>query len=124
MHVVGIGVDLVDVGRIRRILSDRTSFVRRVFSEEEITYCEHQAQPAECYAARWAAREACRKALGGIPGMRWQDVRVKRATTGAPTISLSGGALHRARELGVADVLVALTHERTMAGAFCLAMGT
>ena len=122
MEVVGIGVDLVDVDRVKQILSRRKSFVERVFTPEEIAYCERQAAPAECYAARWAAREACRKSLGGIRGMRWHEVRVERAPSGAPSIVLSGSSRARAEALGVSQVLLALTHERRMAAAFCMAV--
>src|SRR5437667_12100691 len=118
MDIVGIGVDLVDVERVKRLLSRRKTFVGRVFTTEEISYCERQASPAECYAARWAAREACRKALRGIRGMRWHEVRVDRASSGAPSIVLSGASRSRAESLGVSEVLVALTHERRMAAAF------
>jgi holo-[acyl-carrier protein] synthase len=122
MDVVGIGVDLVDVDRVKQILGRRRSFVERVFTPDEIAYCERQASPAECYAARWAAREACRKALGGIRRMRWHDVRVERASSGAPSIVLEGSSLARAEAIGVSQVLVALTHERRMAAAFCMAV--
>jgi holo-[acyl-carrier protein] synthase len=122
MDVVGIGVDLVDVDRVKQILGRRRSFAERVFTQGEIAYCERQASPAECYAARWAAREACRKALGGIRSMRWHDVRVERAPSGAPSIALEGSSLARAEALGVSQVLLALTHERRMAAAFCMAV--
>src|ERR671925_118702 len=122
MEIVGIGVDLVDVERVKRLLARHNTFVERVFVSEEIAYCERQASPAECYAARWAAREACRKALGGIREMRWQDVRVERAPTGAPRLALEGASRARMEVLGVTDVLVALTHERRMAAAFCVAV--
>jgi holo-[acyl-carrier protein] synthase len=122
MDVVGIGVDLVDVDRVKQILGRRQSFVERVFTPGEIAYCERQASPAECYAARWAAREACRKALGGIRSMRWHEVRVERAPSGAPSIVLEGSSLARAEALGVSRVLLALTHERRMAAAFCMAV--
>jgi holo-[acyl-carrier protein] synthase len=122
MEIVGIGVDLVDVDRVKRLLSRRKTFVPRVFTPEEIAYCERQASPAECYAARWAAREACRKALGGIRDMRWHDVRVERAPTGAPRLALDGTSKARMDSLGVSQVLVALTHERQMAAAFCVAV--
>ena len=89
---------------------------------QEIEYCERQADPAESYAARWAAREACRKALGGVRGMRWHDVRVARAPSGAPSLVLEGATRLRADALGVSQVMVALTHERKMAGAFCVAV--
>jgi len=124
VEIVGIGVDLVDVERVQRILERRSTFVQRVFTSQEIEYCSKQASPAECYAARWAAREACRKSLGGIRGMHWRDVWVERASTGVPRLVLAGTSLERARALGVAEVKIALTHERRMAAAFCVAVGT
>jgi holo-[acyl-carrier protein] synthase len=107
---------------VKRLLSRRSSFVQRVFTPDEIAYCQRQSSPAECYAARWAAREACRKALGGIREMRWHDVYVERAPTGAPRMMLSGTSRRRKEALGATDVLVALTHERRMAAAFCVAV--
>ena len=122
MDIAGIGVDLVEVDRVKRILDRRSTFVGRVFTAEEIDYCQRQASPAECFAARWAAREACRKALGGIRNMRWLDVRVSRAPSGAPSLVLEGTSKARADALGVSQVMLALTHERRMAAAFCLAV--
>jgi holo-[acyl-carrier protein] synthase len=122
VNIVGIGVDLVDVDRVKSILGRRSTFTDRVFTPDEIAYCDRQASPAECYAARWAAREACRKALGGIREMRWHDVHVERAPTGAPRLALEGSSLARAEALGVREVMVALTHERRMAAAFCVAV--
>lgn len=124
MNIIGIGVDLVDVERVKRILQRHRTFARRVFTPAEIAYCEAQASPAECFAARWAAREACRKALGGVRRMRWQDVRVERAPSGAPRLVLAGTSKSRMDALGVSDVMVALTHERRMAAAFCVAIGS
>jgi holo-[acyl-carrier protein] synthase len=122
VNIVGIGVDLVDVDRVKSILGRRSTFTERVFTPDEIAYCDRQASPAECYAARWAAREACRKALGGIREMRWHDVHVERAPTGAPRLTLQGSSLARAEALGVREVMIALTHERRMAAAFCVAV--
>jgi holo-[acyl-carrier protein] synthase len=122
MDIVGIGVDLVDVERVARIMARHATFARRVFTPPEIAYCDRQANPAESYAARWAAREACRKALGGVRHMRWHDVRVDRAPTGAPRLALEGATRERAASLGVSEVKVALTHERRMAAAFCVAV--
>lgn len=122
MEVAGIGVDLVDVSRVERILGRRSTFTERVFTPEEIEYCSRQANPAEAYAARWAAREACRKALGGVRGMRWHEARVARAPSGAPSLVLSGSVQVRAEALGVSEVMLAMTHERSMAAAFCVAV--
>ncbi|MDP8957188.1 MAG: holo-ACP synthase [Actinomycetota bacterium] len=122
MEVVGLGVDLVDVERVEAILARRKTFRQRVFTPEEIEYCESQGSPAACYAARWAAREACRKALGGISDMGWKDVSVRRDASGPPRLTLRGTSQRRASDLGVSEVLVTLTHERRMAAAFCLAV--
>ena len=122
MEVVGLGVDLVDVERVETILARRKTFRQRVFTPEEIEYCESQGSPAACYAARWAAREACRKALGGVSDMGWKDVSVRRDASGPPRLNLRGSSKRRANELGVSEVLVTLTHERRMAAAFCLAV--
>ena len=122
MEVVGLGVDLVDVERVEAILAKRKTFRHRVFTAEEIEYCESQGSPAACYAARWAAREACRKALGGVADMGWKDVSVQRDPSGSPRLTLEGSSKSRAGELGVSEVLVTLTHERRMAAAFCLAV--
>ena len=123
--MIGLGVDVVDVDRVERLLERRPRFAERVFSEEERVYCERsELTRATCYAARWAAREACVKALGGVPGgWRWHDVRVSRRRGGAPQMELHGSALERARAIGADRVLVSFSHERHVAVAFCLAVG-
>ncbi|MGH2652926.1 MAG: holo-ACP synthase [Actinomycetota bacterium] len=123
MRIVGIGVDVVEVDRVRRLLERHPRFRERVFTREEVAYCEGKASAAECYAARWAAREACIKALGGIRGVRWQDIAVRRASSGAPSIALEGSARARAQEVGATEILLSLGHERSLATAFCVAVG-
>jgi holo-[acyl-carrier protein] synthase len=122
MRIVGIGVDVVEVERVRSLLERRTSFRERVFTPQEIAYCDAKAMPAPYFAARWAAREAARKALGGVRGMRWQDVSVERSRSGAPRLALEGAARNRAEMLGVEEILVSFSHERQMATAFCVAV--
>jgi len=123
MRIVGVGVDIVDVTRVRRMLERYPRFPQRVFTPAEVAYCESKANRATSYAGRWAAREATRKALGGIRRMRWHDVRVERAPSGAPSMVLEGTAKERADALGVTEVLISFTHERTMATAFAIAVG-
>ena len=122
MDVIGIGVDIVDVARIERMLDEDPGFVTRVFSTEEISHCEGAARPAECFAARWGAREACAKALGGIPDGRWSDIRVVR-TDERPEIELDGVARARADALGARRIMVSFSHEHDHAVACCLALG-
>ncbi|MGH2674559.1 MAG: holo-ACP synthase [Actinomycetota bacterium] len=123
MRIVGVGVDVVEIERVERLLRIRRSFRERVFTPAESSYCDGKASPAQCYAARWAAREAGRKALGGVRGLRWHDISVERARSGAPRLALTGAAKSRADQLGVSDVLVSFSHERSVAVAFCVAVG-
>lgn len=123
MNVIGLGVDVVDVERVEGILERTPGWPQRYFSDGEIAFCEASGQRGRCYAARWAAKEACAKALGGVPGGRWRDIRVLRGDDGRVAIELGGAASERAREVGVDRVLVSFSHERGMAVATCLAVG-
>ena len=123
MNVIGLGVDVVDVARVERILERRPGWVQRIFSEAEIAHCEASGQRGRCYAARWAAREACAKALGGVPGGRWSEIRVVRGGDGKVAIELVGAARERAGQIGADRVLVSFSHERGVAVATCLAVG-
>jgi holo-[acyl-carrier protein] synthase len=124
VRIVGIGVDVVEIGRVERLLERHPRFRERVFTPDEVSYCETKAAPATSYAARWAAREAAIKALGGVRGLKWQDIHVARAKSGAPRLAVTGSAKVRADELGVAEILVSFSHERSMATAFCIAVSS
>lgn len=122
MEILGLGVDLCEIARMERALSRHPTMRERVFTPEEIAYCDGKARPAESYAGRFAAREATIKALRGYRGRRWQDISVTRHPSGAPSIVLTGSAKQRADELGVSRVLITFTHERTNAVAFAVAI--
>ena len=122
MEIVGLGVDLCEIGRIERAISRHPMFRDRVYTPEEIAYCDSKARPAESYAGRFAAREATIKALSGYRGRRWQDISVTRDPAGAPSIRLDGNAKRRADALGVTEVLITFTHERSNAIAFAIAV--
>jgi holo-[acyl-carrier protein] synthase len=109
---------------MERALARHPSMRERVFTPEEIAYCDSKARPAESYAGRFAAREAVIKALGGYPGKRWQDISVTRAPSGAPAIRLEGNARRRADMLGITQVLITFTHERANAVAFAVAVAS
>lgn len=123
MDVLGLGVDVCDIERMERALARHPTMRERVFTPEEIAYCDGKARPAESYAGRFAAREAVIKALGGYRGKRWQDISVTRSPSGAPAILLRGNAERRADELGISRVLISFAHERSHAVAFALALG-
>ena len=122
MEIVGLGVDICEIGRIERALSRHPTMRERVFTPEERAYCDRKSRPAESYAGRFAAREATIKALGGYRGKRWQDIHVSRHPSGAPSIVLVGNAKVRADGLGITRVLVTFTHEKTNAVAFAVAV--
>lgn len=122
MDIVGLGVDICEIARMERALARHLTLRERVFTPEEIAYCDSKARPAESYAGRFAAREAVIKALGGYRGKRWQDISVTRHPSGAPIIALAGGAARRAEMLGITRVLITFTHEKTSAVAFAIAV--
>jgi holo-[acyl-carrier protein] synthase len=122
VEIVGLGVDICEIARMERALTRHPTMRARVFTTEEIAYCDGKARPAESYAGRFAAREAVIKALGGYRSRRWQDISVTRNPAGAPAIALAGNAKGRADALGVARVLITFTHERTNAVAFAIAV--
>jgi holo-[acyl-carrier protein] synthase len=122
VEIVGLGVDICEIARMERALEHHPTLRQRVFTLEEIAYCDAKARPAESYAGRFAAREATIKALGGYRGKRWQDISVTRHPSGAPTIALAGNAKRKADQLGITGVLITTTHEKTNAVAFAIAV--
>ncbi|MFB3853334.1 MAG: holo-ACP synthase [Vicinamibacterales bacterium] len=117
MRIVGIGLDAAEIDRIASVLErfgDR--FLRRVFTEAEITYCTRHRNPAPSLAARFAAKEAAMKALGtGVSmGVSWRDVEVVRGD-GPPSLRFHGVAADRLAALGANGSLVTLTHAEKLA---------
>ncbi len=122
MEILGLGVDICEIQRMERALARHPTLRERVFTAEERAYCDSRARPAESYAGRFAAREAVIKALGGYRGRTWQEISVTRSPGGAPAIRLEGNAKARADLLGISEVLVSFTHERSSAVAFAIAV--
>ena len=116
--IVGTGVDLAEVDRIRASaerFGDR--FLKRIYTPREIAYAERKANKYERYAARFAAKEAGMKAIGTgwRGGVRWQDFEVANLTTGKPTLRFHGKAAEYAARLGVKNVALSITHTRETA---------
>jgi holo-[acyl-carrier protein] synthase len=114
MSAVGVGVDLVEVSRTRKMLEEKGGHVYdRLLTAGEAEYCRSRPDPAEHVAVRLAAKEAVYKALQGSEearGIGWRDIEVTRATDGRPDVSLTGLAAARAKQLGVRRVLLSLSH--------------
>lgn len=113
MSILGIGIDLVENARVQHSL-DRFGerFLRRVFTEGEVAYSQSMKFPARHLAARFAAKEAISKAFGtGIgKAMSWQDIDIKKKSSGEPFVVLEGGAKKLATERGVSVVWISLSH--------------
>ena len=122
MEIVGLGVDICEIARMERALARHPTMRERVFTPEEVAYCDGKARPAESYAGRFAAREAVIKALGGYRGKLWQDISITRHPSGAPVVALAGNAKRRADALDITRVLITFTHEKTSAVAFAVAV--
>jgi holo-[acyl-carrier protein] synthase len=127
MHILGHGIDLVDVARIGEMIDrhgDR--FLQRCFTDVERAYCEASTKRRhEHLAARFAAKEAVLKALGTgwRDGIAWTDIEVVREPSGRPTVKLTGEAANIASRLGVQHWHVSLTHTETQAMASAIATG-
>lgn len=111
--IVGTGVDLCEVKRIRASVERfGAKFVERVFTPREIAYVERKANKYERYAARFAAKEAGMKAIGTgwRGGIRWQDFEVTNLRSGKPTLAFHGVAARVAERMGVKNVALSMTH--------------
>ena len=125
MHIIGIGLDATDLSRVAQLLQrygDR--FLRRLFTDGEITYCTRRRDPVPHLAGRFAVKEAAMKALGTghSRGVLWKDIEVVRVG-GPPQLRLHGGAARRGDGLGVRRSLVTITHSEGLAIAQVILLG-
>ncbi len=123
MEIMGLGVDLVEIDRVRDLF-DRygDAFRRRCFTDHEWEYAHRFRDPSARLAARFAGKEAVMKSLGtGWRQLRWSDVEITGG--GRPRAVLTGRAAERATMLGVTEVLVTITHTRDQSVVMAIAVG-
>ena len=121
--MIGIGVDLCEVDRMRAALERTPTLRERVFTEQEQAYCDERRDPTERYAARFAAKEAVLKAMGlGIGACGWREIEVARADGGAPSVVLHGRARVLAAERGIQTWRLTMTHTHRLAEAIAVAL--
>ncbi len=125
--ILGLGIDLVDVARARRLLDAQGERgLARLCTAREAAYVRAHPAGAASFAARLAAKEAAYKALSGSEearAIRWRDIEVERADDGRPSLLFHGRAKERAATLGVTRVHLSLTHTDTSAGAVVVLEG-
>ncbi len=120
--VAGLGVDIVEIDRMRIICTRTPRFKIRLFSEQERAYCEARPRPEVHYALFFAAKEAVLKALGtGFSGMKVTDVEVDHDRFGRPIVSLHGHASEVAQEQGIVNIYLSLSYTHTVGVASAVA---
>ncbi len=117
--IYGIGIDLIEVERIRKQLERSDRFINRIFTPDEIVYCESKKNRAQNFAARFAAKEAFFKALGTgwRGGLAFNQVEVVNDSLGKPEIRLHGKAEKLIAEKNITNICVSLTHLKDFASA-------
>jgi holo-[acyl-carrier protein] synthase len=116
MGIVGVGVDVVEVGRLERALARTPALAGRLFTPQE-----QAAGRSESLAARFAAKEAVAKALGAPGGLRWLDAEVVRDPSGRPRLVLHGDMADEAAAQGIATWHLSLSHDGGIATAVVVA---
>lgn len=112
--ILGLGIDLVHIPRVEKAVNRwGERFLYRVFTSEECSYCLKHKQPSQGLALRFAAKEACSKALGtGMRlGVTWLQIAIAHEPSGKPVLRLSGSALKKATDMGADAWHVSLSHE-------------
>jgi holo-[acyl-carrier protein] synthase len=117
---VKVGLDVIEIDRVRRALERYPSFRERCFTEAERAYCDSRPNPAQHYAARFAGKEAVGKALGfGVArAFAWKDVEISGRPK--PAVSLSGRVEVWSRRKGAGPIDLSMTHSRGLAAAVCV----
>lgn len=125
-QLISIGTDIIECVRIAQMIEKHGEvFLQRVFTRREIEYCSSRKAATQHYAGRWAAKEAVLKVLGTgwARGIQWTDLEIQNEVSGAPVIKLSGKAAEIAKERGIQEVMVSISHCRAYATAFATGIG-
>jgi holo-[acyl-carrier protein] synthase len=115
---VRIGVDLIEIERVRRALERHPGFRERCFTEAERAYCDSRANPAQHYAGRFAGKEAVGKALGSGVHFKWREIEIRGRPK--PGVHLSGRTAAWAERVGAGQIELSMTHSRELAAAVCV----
>lgn len=125
MTILGIGTEIIECLRIAQMIDRHGElFIGRVYTPHEIEYCSSRKLATQHYAAHWVAKEAILKALGSewVRGIRWKDIEIRLAAGQRPRVAFAGGARELCETLGVTELQLSLSHCRTHASAFAIAL--
>lgn len=117
-----IGIDIIDIDRIKKTIERTPSFLEKIYTPRERNYCLAKHNPYPSLAARFAAKEAVRKLDPVfISGSAWQNIEVINSKSGKPEIFLHGKVLENAKQIGVTDIKLSLSHSKNQAIAAVIA---
>lgn len=116
-----IGIDIVDIARLKGVINRTPRFLQRVFTAQELEYCYMKKNPFPSLAVRFAAREALRKLDGAFITLRFHDTEVVVDSEGKPQLLLYDDALQRAQKANINDIAISLSHSREQAIAVVIA---
>ncbi len=124
--ILGLGTDIVEIVRIGGMIERHAEkFLNRVYTEDEVKYCNRRNDTYQHFAGRWAAKEAVLKAIGtGLAkGINFKDIEVQSEKSGQPRIQLTGAAKEIATSRGIDEILITMSHCRAYATATAIAVG-
>jgi holo-[acyl-carrier protein] synthase len=125
MIILGIGTDIIECPRIGKMIEQHGEFfLRRVYTPREIRYCQSRKHAIEHFAGRWAAKEAILKAMGTgwSKGIAWTDIEIRSGQGQRPEVMVGGVAKEVTRERQIGEILVSISHCRTYATAYAMAL--
>jgi holo-[acyl-carrier protein] synthase len=123
--LVGLGTDIVEIVRIGQMIQRHGErFLTRVYTDDEIRYCQRRKEAWPHFAGRWAAKEAVMKTLGTgfIKGVSFLDIEVCSQKSGRPVVTMHGGAREYSRLIGIDEILITISHCRAYATATAIAV--
>ena len=125
-ELIGIGTDITECLRIARMIERHGElFIGRVYTPDEIKYCQSRKQSTQHFTGRWAAKEAIMKALGTgwRRGISWRDIEIRNEPGGKPVVAVRGGVKDVVEQLGIGQIQVSISHCRSHATALAIAVG-
>jgi len=120
--IKGIGIDIIEIKRVKKLIERDNKFVEKIFTPKEINYCKNKIRKEQHYGARFAAKESFLKALGtGLrSGMSWKDVSIKNDKLGKPKVGLYGKTLEKFKKMKCKQIHLSISHTKEYAIAYVI----